>query len=113
MPTLLEWIRETHQGPEPRVLTHDVKVILREIIRPDDEDSGRSVALIAERAGVSTRTIYRILNPAPRDDGQPPSISLDLADRCMLACGAHLNRARLLWPDGGITPYEDLGYPYA
>lgn len=106
MTTALDWIRETHEGPEPRVLTASVQVILRDVIRPDDEDSGKSVALIAERAAVSTRTVYRVLNPAPRDDGQPPSISLDLADRLCLAAGSHLSRCVLLWPSGATTSYE-------
>lgn len=108
MATLLDWIRESHTGPEPRVLTQDVQAVLREVIRPDDEDSGKSVALIAERSGYSTRTIYRVLNPAPRSDGEPATISLDLADQLCLAAGRHLSACRLYWPDGIITSYETL-----
>src|SRR5881394_1294765 len=106
--TVLDWIQETHEGPEPRVLTHDVQSILRGIIRPGDDDSGESVSLIAERARVSTRTVYRVLNPAPRDDGEPPTISLDLADRLCLAADSHLKHCRLYWPDGGITQYGEV-----
>lgn len=104
----LDWIQETHEGPEPRVLTHDVQAILKQIIRPGDDDSGESVSLIAERARVSTRTVYRVLNPAARDDGQPPTISLDLADRLCLAADDHLKNCRLLWPDGRITLYVEV-----
>lgn len=108
MATLLDWVREAHDGPEPRVLTHDVQAILRHIIRPDDEDSGRSVALIAERAGVSTRTVYRVLNPADREDGKLPTISLDLADKLCLAADSHLRYVRLVWPDDTISEYDAL-----
>jgi hypothetical protein len=108
MATLLQGILETHQGPEPRVLTEDVQAVLRAVIRPDDDDAGKSVALIAERAEVSTRTVYRVLNPTPRDDGEPPTIGLDLADKLCIAAGAHLRHVRLYWPDGGITTYDTL-----
>lgn len=108
MSTVLDCVRETHDGPEPRVVTAAVQAVLREIIRPDDEDSGRSVALIAERAGVSTRTVYRVLNPGKRDDGEPATISLDLADRLCRAADSHLNRVLLYWPGGAITGYESL-----
>lgn len=104
----LDWVLETHDGPEPRVLTEDVQTILRAKIRPDDEDSGESVALIAERAGVSTRTVYRVLNPARRDDGEPAHISMDLADRLVLAAEAHLKDCRLYWPGGVITLYAQV-----
>jgi hypothetical protein len=106
--SVLDWIQETHDGPEPRVLTHDVQAILRGIIRPGDDDSGESVSLIAERARVSTRTVYRVLKPAARDDGQPPTISLDLADRLCLAADSHLKLCRLYWPDGSITLYGEV-----
>lgn len=108
MESVLDGRLESHSGPEPRVLTASVQSILRQVIRPDDEDTGKSVALIAERAGVSTRTIYRILNPAPTLDGRPPTINLSLADRCVLAAGSHLTRTLLYWPDGTITPYGTL-----
>lgn len=106
--TVLDWILESHTGPEPRVLTEDVQAILRGIIRPGDDDSGESVSLIAERAGVSTRTVYRVLNPTPRDDGQPPTISMDLADRLCLAADSHLRACRLYWPSGAVTAYVEV-----
>lgn len=101
MPTLLDGITETHRGPEPRVVTSDVQAILRRVIRPDDEDAGASVALIAERAKVSTRTVYRCLNPSESKE----SISLDLADRLCIAANSHVAMCRLMWPDGRVTPY--------
>lgn len=92
MATLLDNELESHDGPEPRILTEDVRAILREKIRPGDEDSGESVSLIAERAGVSTRTVYRVLNP----DEAKPDISLDLADRLCIAAGSHVSACRLV-----------------
>lgn len=103
MPTLLDNITETHSGPEPRVLTEDVQAVLRRVVRPgDDEGGGEAVAAIAERAKVSTRTVYRVLNP----DESKPSISLDLADRLCIAAGVHIAfTCRLVWPDGRVTSY--------
>jgi hypothetical protein len=98
----LDNITETHDGPEPRVLTADVQAVLRRVIRPGEDEGGEAVAMIAEKAKVSTRTVYRVLNP----DESKPSISLDLADRLCLACGVHPAFAvRLLWPDKTITDY--------
>ena len=97
MPTVLDGILESHEGPEPRVLTEDVQAILRQVIRPGDEDGGASVALIAERAGVSTRTVYRILNP----DESKVTISLDLADRLCVAVGSNVKHCRFT-PDNTL-----------
>lgn len=99
MATLLDWILERHEGPEPRVVTSDVQAILRRVIRPGDEDNGASVALVAERADVSTRTVYRVLQ------GTTETISLDLGDRLCLACEAHLLLCKLQWPDGTRSSY--------
>lgn len=103
MATLLEGTLERHEGPEPRVLTEDVQAILKRVIRPDEEGSGESVALIAEKANISTRTVYRVLQRSNE------TISLDLADRLCLAAEAHLRGCRLLWPDETITDYTALG----
>jgi hypothetical protein len=104
MPTLLDNITETHEGPEPRVLIEDAKAVLRRVVRPGDDEGGEAVAMIAERAKVSTRTVYRVLNPDP----EKKTISLDLADRLCVAAGVHISfSCRLLWPDGRITPYAD------
>lgn len=103
MPTTLDGILETHDGPEPRVFTSDVQSVLHRVIRPDDDD-GAAVAVIAARAGVSPRTVYRVLNP----DDTKPTISLDLADKLCIACGVHPKMAcRLLWPDGSITSFSE------
>jgi DNA-binding phage protein len=105
--TLLDNILETHDGPEPRVRTSDVQAVLRRVIRPGDDDAGVAVASIAEKAKVSTRTVYRVLNPAEAK----PTISLDLADRLCLAAGVHIAFAcNLVWPDGTVTPYT--GYEW-
>lgn len=90
----------TEREVEPKVLTSDVALLLRRIVRPDDDDAGESVALIAEKAHTSTRTVYRVLAPNPA-----PTLSLDLADRLCLAADAHLASCRLVWPDGRIVPY--------
>lgn len=104
MPTPLDNIRESHDGPEPRVLTEDVQSVLRRIIRPGDDDAGVAVATVAEKARVSTRTVYRVLNP----DEAKETISLDLADRLCLAAGIHIAfSCRLMWPDGTVTPYSE------
>lgn len=102
MPTILDGVLESHEGPEPRVLTSDVQAVLRNVIRPG-EDDGAAVALIAEHARVSTRTVYRVLNP----DESKETISLDLADKLCIACGMHMAFAgiKLKWPDGRVTPY--------
>jgi DNA invertase Pin-like site-specific DNA recombinase len=104
MPSPLDFQVERHEGPEPRVLTEDVQAILKQVTKPG-EDDGAAVTLIAERAKVSTRTVYRVLQNK-RDDEEEPSISLDLADRLCLAAGQHVAICRLRWPDGRITPYH-------
>lgn len=81
-------------------MTADVREILRQVIRPGEDDDSGSVALIAEKAETSTRTVYRVLSPKHTE-----AISLDLADRLCLAAGSHVALCRLKWPDGRITPY--------
>lgn len=102
MATVLDAIQERHDGPEPRVVTSDVQAILRRVIRPGEDDGGESVALIAEKARISTRTVYRVLQ------ADKPTIGLDLADRLCLAADSHLAHCRLAWSDGHITPYVTL-----
>lgn len=98
-PSPLDFVQEKHEGPEPRVLTADVQEILAQVIRPGDEDNGESVALIAEKANISTRTVYRVLQQST------DTISLDLADRLCLAADAHVARCRLVYPDGRVESY--------
>lgn len=101
MPTLLDNITEKHDGPEPRVLTSDVQEVLRRVIRPGDDDAGVAVAAIAEKARVSTRTVYRVLNP----DEAKETLSLDLADRLCLAADSHIRFCHLVHSDGRVTDY--------
>lgn len=91
--------KKTDKEVEPRVLTEDVQIVLRRIVRPDQEDEGDSVSTIAEKAGTSTRTVYRILA------GTTKTLSLDLADRVCIAADTHISECRLQWPDGTITKY--------
>lgn len=100
MATLLDNRMENHDGPEPRVLTQDVQAVLRDFVRPGQDD-GAAVALVATRAGVSPRTVYRVLNP----DESKPTISLDLADRLCVACGAHVSTCRLVWANQTVSDY--------
>lgn len=125
MATLLDGILERHQGPEPRVVAHDVQAILKTIIKPESDDDGASVSLIAERADVSTRTVYRVLQgkklvnevdpQEPQDGPQTHTLSLDLADRLCLAAGRHLLACRLKWPGepDNITAYVQSHPPLA
>jgi hypothetical protein len=85
---------------EPKVLTEDVRAILRQVIRPGEDDDGGGVSMIAEKASTSTRTVYRVLSPTHSE-----AISLDLADRLCLAAGSHVALCRLKWPDGSVTGY--------
>jgi hypothetical protein len=78
-----------------------VRVILRRAVRPDDPDEGEAVQVISERARTSTRTIYRILSLDSQE------LSLDLADRVVLAADGHLHECRLVMPDGRVVPYGD------
>jgi DNA invertase Pin-like site-specific DNA recombinase len=84
---------------EPKVVTSDVRAILKQAIRPGEDDDG-GVAKIAEKAHTSTRTVYRVLSPKHAE-----AISLDLADRLCIAAGSHVALCRLKWPDGRITSY--------
>ena len=104
MPTLLEGIRETHEGPEPRVLAEGVRLILQRAVGSGDNPA-QSVASIADRAKVSTRTVYRVLQ------GDKRTISLKLADALVTkGVGGHLrNGCELVWdedtPNERVVPY--------
>src|SRR5690349_4521261 len=100
MALVLDGTRETHTGPEPRVKHKDVQAILR---RFTGDDEGGRVALLAERSGYSTRTVYRVLQGSDRytEDG----VGLELADALVIAAGGHLALCHLVWPDGTETPY--------
>jgi hypothetical protein len=85
---------------EPRVVSEDVRRVLLRALHPGEPDFGDSVQLIANRAGRSTRTVYRVL-----DNSNGATISLDLADRLCLAAGGHLSECHLVMPDGRVVPY--------
>lgn len=109
MALVIDNVIEGHEGSEPRVLKSEVRRMLRTVIRPEDEDMGEAVTAVAERANVSTRTVYRVL--APESAGSPPdSITLAISDQLCRSCGTHLALigARLLWSEGSITPYVSL-----
>ena len=67
-----------------RVRARCVKAALR--AKTASGKDAESVALIAERAERSARTIYRVL-----DYPDEKLIQLDLADRLLLACGTMLS----------------------
>lgn len=73
--------------------------VLQGAVKPDDPDAGDAVALIAELAATSTRTIYRILGR------ESESLDLGLADRVVMAAGGHLSSCRLVLPDGELVDY--------
>lgn len=83
---------------EPKVCTADVKRALWRAIRPVEPgkpspNDGTDVEVLAVRADVSSRTIYRVL-----DEEEPYAelMKLDLADRLMLAADRHLSDARIV-----------------
>lgn len=92
---------------EPRVLTDDVRRILRRVIRPDDPDEGEAVQRFAERADTSTRTIYRVLSGTAGSSTTPPSLLLPVADRLVVAAGAHLWETHVLLASGEVLEYGD------
>ena len=79
---------------EAVVLTEDVAAILQRIVGRDENDARESVAVLAERADTSTRTIYRCLGRRTQ------FLSLDLADRLLVAAGHHLSEVRVVEPSG-------------
>jgi transcriptional regulator with XRE-family HTH domain len=81
---------------EPRVVADDVRKILdRYLDRAVHLQRGDAVEVLAERAGVSTRTIYRIL------EGNREWLELDQADRLLIAADAHLTDVEVESLDGG------------
>lgn len=94
---------------EPAVVAEDIRRVLRQVVRPDDPDAGEAVQQIAERAETSTRSVYRVLNPAPPRNGKVPTLSLDLADRLALAVGRQLSEigCRVVI-DGDTLEYGDV-----
>lgn len=80
--------------PEPRIDHRDLRTTLEGAgfsRRGDD-----SIARLAEASGLSTRTVYRALDP--KLDREPAT--LDTADRLLVAAGRHLSCCDAIWPDG-------------
>ncbi|CAB4183338.1 hypothetical protein UFOVP1328_28 [uncultured Caudovirales phage] len=71
---------------EPRVVASEVVTIMeRYLQRQSHLQRGDAVEVLAERAEMSTRTVYRIL------EGNRKWLDLDQADRLLIAAGFHLS----------------------
>lgn len=77
---------------EPRVRAADVAAVLRRRVVPDEDGAGESISIIAERAGTSGDTVTRIMQEKWQ------TLSLDLADRLLVAAGGHISECQLVWP---------------
>lgn len=82
-------------------MTEDVQRVLRRVVRPDLDDAGESVVMLAQRADTSARTVYRVLAKTTI------TINMDLADRLCMAADSHLSACRLMMPDGVVRDYFD------
>jgi len=93
---------------EPRVVAEDVATVLRPHVRPDEEGrpSKDSVKSLSKRSGVPSRTIQSILGVTYK------TTSLGHGDALCVAVGVHLSACRLAWPDGAVTAYSAIPYPY-
>jgi hypothetical protein len=76
---------------EPRVVAADVADVLRERVKPELDGVGESIASIADRSSSPEDTVLRVMQ------GKWKTISLDLADRLLVACGAHISQCELVW----------------
>ncbi len=79
-------------GLEPKVRCADVARQLERAIKPESrgEGLGLSVALVAERAQASEDTVLRVMH------NRWQVISLDLADRLLVAVGSHLSECEVV-----------------
>jgi hypothetical protein len=76
------------EGPEPRVVAADLARILHAAVyRPMDP---LEVDVVAARAGLHRRTVYRWLEP------KKTTAPLDTADRLLMAVGADLRDVRVV-----------------
>ena len=81
---------------EPRVVAADVAAVLRTRVKPELDGAGEPIATIAMRSNTPEDTVLRVMQERWK------TISLDLADRLLVACGAHISEVGLVWPDGGV-----------
>ena len=75
---------------EPRVVAADVADVLKRRVMPDIDGAGESIASIADRSSTPEDTVLRVMQ------GRWKTISLDLADRLLVACGSHLYECELI-----------------
>lgn len=89
----LQAARKSAQRPrEQRACTADLKREVDRLVHPPTPAwPSMDVPTIAARAGLSTRTIYRIL-----EDDPEPTKQLDVADRVMYAIDRPLHRIRFV-----------------
>lgn len=74
----------TPEPPEPRVDAIDLALLLRAAVYGPDP---LEVPVVAERAGLSVRTVYRHLNP---------TATLDTADRLLIAIDRSLDDVKII-----------------
>lgn len=76
---------------EPRVVAADVAAVLKSRVMPEVDGAGESIASIADRSKSPEDTVLRVMQ------GKWKTISLDLADRLLVACGGHISQCDLVW----------------
>lgn len=87
---MAEWQATSPDEPEPLVNAQDVARAIRNT-GIFDEHGEETVARIAQRSGITARTIQRVL----QREAKP--LKLDIADRLLVAAGAHLADCRVIW----------------
>lgn len=79
---------------EPVVMTEDVSKLLWRAVEPGHDQQGLHASVIAHRAGLSKRTVQRVLyRTKPYDKA---TMGLDTADRLLLAVGSHISAVRVV-----------------
>jgi hypothetical protein len=94
-------MKKRKEAPELRVITEDVKAIIEKALQTEHEEYGLSVSVLAEKAGTSTRTVYRVLAVERK------TVSLSLADNLCVAADAHVGECRMVNENGDIVSYYD------
>lgn len=85
------------EATEPLICAQDLRRVLNRA-GYTKEDGGESVAILAERSGLSTRTVYRALDPHRTD-----SWALTTGDELLVAAGRHISEVRLVDQDGRLV----------